>query len=127
MQLNYIKAAALSGSMAVILGAFGAHTLKPLLEPASLENFKTGVQYQFMHTLAILCLAIIYDKDKMKVAAWSFYLFISGTILFSGSLYLLSCRQLLGITGWTFLGPLTPLGGLCFIAGWINLFRLPYK
>jgi len=127
MQHNYIITAAISGALAVVLGAFGAHTLKPLLEPASLENFKTGVQYQFIHTIAILMLSKMAGNENMHITRWSYYLFLSGILLFSGSLYLLGCRQLLGITNWSFLGPLTPLGGLCFIAGWLNLIRIRQK
>lgn len=127
MQQKFVITAAISGAIAVIFGAFGAHTLKPLLEPGSLENFKTGVQYQFVHTLAILFLASLTSKENTPLARWSYYLFLSGILFFSGSLYLLSCRHLLGIENWTFLGPLTPLGGLCFIAGWLNLIRIRQK
>ena len=101
--------------LAVFFGAFGAHGLRDEIEPSSLENWKTAVQYQFFHALALLLISNI--SGVLRFVNIIFCLFLSGIILFSGSLYLLSTRNLTGISG-SFLGPLTPLGGLLLIAGW---------
>ena len=101
--------------LAVVFGAFGAHGLRDEIEPSSLENWKTAVQYQFFHALALLLISNI--SGVLRFVNIIFCLFLSGIILFSGSLYLLSTRNLTGISG-SFLGPLTPLGGLLLIAGW---------
>ncbi len=113
--------AGIAGGTAVILGAFGAHGLKPKLTPEALATFETGVRYQFLHALALFA-AVWLSKltnSKLPIIAGNFW--CAGTLLFSGSLYLLSCRALLGIETWRWLGPLTPLGGLCFITGWTLL------
>ncbi len=107
--------AAISGALAVILGAFGAHGLKKIITPDMLEVFKTGVQYQFYHTFALLAVGIFMQTSKSKALKWAGYLFIAGIFLFSGSLYLLA------ITGIKILGAITPFGGVAFIAGWIAL------
>jgi uncharacterized membrane protein YgdD (TMEM256/DUF423 family) len=119
MNKAVLSIASVLGATAVILGAFGAHALKAKLSAADLAVWKTGVEYHFYHTLAILLLAVAGTPGSKPVvtAAW---LFTAGIVLFSGSLYLLSTR---GITGLKlpFLGPVTPVGGLFFIAGWITL------
>lgn len=102
---------------AVALGAFGAHGLKQLLTGSELEVFKTGVFYQFIHALGIFLIVIlskIYDLPKLKI---SFYFFALGILFFSGSLYLLSSQNALGVS-LRFLGPITPIGGLFFMLGW---------
>lgn len=105
-----------------MLGAFGAHALKSKITSDQLQVFETGVRYQFYHSLALLVVGLIslkFEHGGIRMAAW---LFMAGIVLFSGSLYLLSNREWLGIEGWkSILGPVTPLGGLCFIAGWISL------
>ena len=119
MKTRIIVTACVSGGLAVALGAFGAHGLKQSISAADLENWKTAVNYQFYHTLALLFLAIFTSLSGKKVglAYWGFTI---GIIFFSGSLYLLSTRSLTGLSS-SFLGPVTPLGGLSFIAGWIGL------
>lgn len=117
----------LSGSafagLAVLLGAFGAHGLRSKISPDQLESFETGVKYQFIHALALLILGLLTERLPAGGARWAYYLFTIGIILFSGSIYLLSTRDLLGIASWkSFLGPITPIGGLCLICGWIALF-----
>lgn len=107
--------------IAVILGAFAAHSLKAKLSPEQLTVFETGVRYQFYHTFGLFILVLLEGKINEKTQKVVSLLFITGIILFSGSLYLLSCRTLLGLESWTWIGPITPIGGLCFIAGWITL------
>ncbi len=105
-------------AIAVIFGALGAHALKNTLSASSLESFKTGVRYQMWHALALAFLALIPVKDlNIK---WVKMLWIAGVILFSGSIYLLSIAPLININ-FSFLGPITPLGGLALISGWIIL------
>ena len=104
--------AALSGVFAVALGAFGAHGLKAVLSQTMLKTFETGVRYQFFHTLAIFTMPALISYAEEKWLKRAMIAFAVGIILFSGSLYLLSTLS------WVFLGPVTPLGGLCFILGW---------
>lgn len=108
------KLVAISGALAVALGALGAHALKEVLDPSSLESYKVAVLYHLVHTLALL--AVIQGNYK-KVTVW---LWTSGIVLFSGSIYLLAVDELMGVQ-LSFLGPITPLGGLLFIAGWLSL------
>jgi len=102
---------AISAGLSVALGAFGAHALKTRLSPELLGVFETGVRYQMFHALALLVVAAL-PPGRASIAAW---LFVAGTILFSGSLYGLS------FGGPRWLGAVTPVGGLCFLAGWAAL------
>lgn len=116
--ISYIKLAAVLGALAVVIGAFGAHGLEPLLTKYNrLDTFETAVKYHFYHTFAIFLVGVViaFGKDHklLKYSAWSF---MAGIIVFSGSLYILS------LTNVTWLGAVTPLGGLAFIGGWILLF-----
>ncbi|MCA0456936.1 MAG: DUF423 domain-containing protein [Chloroflexi bacterium] len=117
MTSTFIVIAAINGFLGVALGAFAAHSLanhfsdKPRLE----ANFKTGVQYHFYHTLAILGVAFASREFGSSLISLSGWLFLLGIILFSGSLYILS------LTGKRWLGAVTPLGGLAFLAGWVCL------
>ena len=110
--------AAILGMLAVITGAFGAHGLKALITPAQLEVWHTAVQYNFYHVFALLFLSTLKVKSSWVTAAY--YLFTVGIIFFSGSLYLLACRDLLHIESVKIIGPITPLGGLLFIVGWLS-------
>ena len=108
--------------LAVVIGAFAAHGLQSLIEARQIKTFETGVRYQFYHGFALLAVGILshwYDSKFLHWAAWAFGI---GILLFSSSLYLLACREVLGIASWTWLGPLTPIGGLFFILGWTFLF-----
>jgi uncharacterized membrane protein YgdD (TMEM256/DUF423 family) len=115
----HIKIVAFAGALAVGLGAFAAHGLKPLLDTAQIDTFKTGSFYHFVHVLAMLVIALI--SGEFKNIHRSFYLFLAGIICFSGSLYILSTKHLYGGDMWNFVGPITPIGGLFFIMGWLNL------
>jgi len=128
MQKTFLLAGTLLGALAVILGAFGAHALKAKISFDNLQIFETGVRYQFYHALALLLLAVLFDKISPGPAQIAGYCFIAGVILFSGSIYLLATRELLGIDSWKkVLGPITPLGGLALISGWLLFFMAVLK
>lgn len=122
MQRNTLALAALVMLTAVALGAFGAHGLKPRISPEALANWHTGVQYQMVHGLALLFLALAGGQLHQRYLSFARALFFGGVVCFSGSLYLLSTREVLGTQGLTqVLGPITPLGGLLYMGGWIVL------
>lgn len=112
----FISLASFSAMLAVAFGAFGAHALKNRLDDYALGVFETAVQYHFIHSLALLAVGILALSQPhtvlLKSAGWMFLL---GILVFSGSLYCLS------LTGIKWLGAITPLGGLAFIAGWACL------
>src|SRR5438128_281234 len=116
MQKFFLATGSFLAALGVILGAFGAHALKAKIEPDQLQVFETGVRYQMYHAFALILAGILFEKFNNSLVTYAGYLFIAGIIFFSGSLYLLSCRSIFGIEGWKILGPVTPLGGLCFIA-----------
>ena len=101
-----------SALVGVAAGAFGAHGLKGRLDPEMLSVFKVGVQYQMYHAFALIAAAGAHTKWPSRFVRIGGWLFVIGTILFSGSLYLLS------VSGVKWLGAITPLGGLAFLAGW---------
>ena len=121
MHKIFFKTACFLGVLSVILGAFGAHTLKSMVPPKALEIFETGVRYQFYHVFALALAGIVYSSFPNKLIYWSCYCYIGGIILFSGSLYLLTYASATNSTAFRWVGPITPLGGLLFIAGWILL------
>ena len=108
--------AAFAGVIGVVLGAFGAHALRGSIEPRLMETFQTAVHYQLIHALALLLVSLtmgwLGQSLSFEISA---YAFMSGIILFSGSLYGLVLTEM------RWLGPVTPLGGLCLIAGWLAL------
>ncbi|MBL4584799.1 MAG: DUF423 domain-containing protein [Pseudomonadales bacterium] len=111
-----LAAGAVFAFIAVGLGAFGAHGLKTVLSVAQLGTYQTAVEYQFYHALALLLVAGIgFQFPQASGLKWAAVLFVAGTVLFSGSLYALV------FTGIKILGAVTPLGGLCFLAGWLVL------
>jgi uncharacterized membrane protein YgdD (TMEM256/DUF423 family) len=107
--------AAISGFLAVALGAFGAHALRGRLAPDMLEVWETAARQHLMHALAILAAAWAVDRTGRRLAATAGWLFVAGTALFSGSLYALAW------SGVGALGAITPLGGLALLAGWLAL------
>jgi uncharacterized membrane protein YgdD (TMEM256/DUF423 family) len=111
----FFAAGAIAAALGVLLGAFGAHTLAGRVTPERLETFRTGVQYHLIHALALLVAGWASAQWPGLPATWAGYLFLAGLCLFSGSLYLLVLTD----TAW--LGAVTPLGGVAFIAGWILL------
>ena len=106
---------ALSALLAVGAGAFGAHALRERLAPDLLAVFETGARYQMYHALALLAVAWAVGRWPGSATVAAGWLFVAGTLLFSGSLYVLT------LTGQRWLGAITPLGGLAFIAGWAAL------
>ena len=113
----WIRIAAISGAIAVVAGAFGAHGLKARLEPAQLDAWTTATDYHLLHSIVLLALALFARQSGQSVDLQA-GLFAAGTLLFSGSIYLLV------LTGMKWLGPVTPIGGLLLIAGWLSLFLL---
>ncbi len=112
MERLFIIMGALSGAIGVAAGAFGAHALRARVEPRMLEVFETGARYQMYHALAMLAAAWMVSRFPGALMNASGWLFMAGTVLFSGSLYAMA------LTGVRALGAITPLGGVCFIAGW---------
>jgi uncharacterized membrane protein YgdD (TMEM256/DUF423 family) len=115
----FLTLGALSGFVAVAAGAFGAHALRARLTPDLLAVFETGARYQMYHALALLAVALLAlpaadtpSETWVRAAGWCF---VAGTVVFSGSLYVLA------LTGTRWLGAVTPLGGVAFLAGWLCL------
>jgi uncharacterized membrane protein YgdD (TMEM256/DUF423 family) len=113
-----IQLAAILGALAVGIGAFGAHGLEArLIENGRLDTFETAVKYHFYHSLAVFLVGILaLIKPDWRGLSFSAINLSIGILIFSGSLYLLS------ITGITWLGAITPIGGVAFISGWLGLF-----
>lgn len=115
-----LVAGCLFAGLAVALGAFGAHALKAVFSPQQLSIYDKGVTYQFYHSLALLAAGILFSSFPFAGVRWAAWLFMAGIVLFSGSLYVLAGLQSKGMS----IGPagiITPIGGLCFIAGWLVL------
>lgn len=121
MQNLFLFISGLSGAIAVGLGAMGAHFLKDKITPEQIYTFDKAVLYHFFHTIAILAVIALMNKLKTRALIAAGFCFIAGIIFFSGSLYLLSTKELLSIENWNFLGPVTPIGGVFFILGWIMI------
>jgi uncharacterized membrane protein YgdD (TMEM256/DUF423 family) len=111
-----LNIAALSGAVCVILASFGAHALEKVLDERAMEVFQIGIRYQMYHTLAMLAVAGLVQQDRYQkrvvIACWHW---LTGIVVFSGSLYLLA------LTGMKWLGMITPIGGILLIAGWAAL------
>jgi len=122
VKINFLLVGALAGLTGVLLGAFGAHGLRESLSPAMLTIYKTGVDYQMWHALALMGVALIlrYNPDEKSLirAGWFFLL---GIVFFSGSLYMLACFNM------KWLGMVTPVGGVFFIVGWVLLALFSLK
>ena len=115
IKITFLFAAA-AGALAVVLGAFGAHGLRGRIEERLFETFQTAVEYQMYHSLALMMVAILMREWGRSLALdIASYAFILGVLMFSGSLYGLV------LTNMEWLGPVTPVGGLCFIVGWSAL------
>lgn len=122
MQKFSLVAGSIFGAIAVMIGAFGAHALKPMLTATNrLETFETAVKYQFYHALALLLVGLLCYHLNHPALKWAAYGFVGGILIFSGSLYVLC------LTGVTWLGAITPIGGVLFILGWISLLLAALK
>lgn len=115
MERLFFALGALSAFIGVASGAFGAHGLKSRLDADMLMVFETAVRYQMYHAFALIAVSWAYARWPSTVMVASGWLFVVGTLLFSGSLYVLS------LTGMRWFGAITPFGGLAFLAGWLCL------
>lgn len=115
MYNTWIGIAAINGLIAVAAGAFGAHALKEKLDPKMLAAFETGVRYQMYHALALLAVAWVMSTQPTRLVHTSAWMMLIGIILFSGSLYGLT------LLDWRWLAPVTPVGGLSLMVGWLLL------
>lgn len=115
MERLFVMIGAFSGAIGVGAGAFGAHALRAKLEPRMLEVFETGARYQMYHAIALLGVAWACNRWPGSLTTAAGWLFVAGTVFFSGSLYALALTDIRS------LGAITPIGGVCFIAGWICL------
>lgn len=113
--------------LAVILGAFGAHGLKKIVPPETVNTFQTGVQYQMYHALALIFVGMLFEKADSGIMKWAGICFIIGILLFSGSLYLLTLLKAKNTVGLSGIGIITPFGGLFFVAGWLMMFIAIWK
>jgi uncharacterized membrane protein YgdD (TMEM256/DUF423 family) len=129
MHRKIILGGLLLSLLSVLLGAFGAHALKSIVEPDKVAIFETGVRYQFMHGLALILLALFsqqnlafpqLQKSINRVAQF----FLLGCLFFCGSLYLLTLQPLISFNYSRIVGPITPLGGMFFMLGWVSWIRL---
>lgn len=117
MNKLFLQAGAILGAIGVMIGAFGAHALKPMLiESGRLETFETGVRYQFYHAIALVLVGILAKEFHKKTMTYSGYCFLFGVLIFSGSLYLIC------FTGINVFGAVAPIGGTFLVAGWLLMF-----
>ena len=116
MDRTFFIIASLLGSLAVAFGAFGAHALRDRMEASLLANYQTGVTYMFYHVLALFVVAWAITRwPSSNLPVWAGWLFITGIVIFTGSLVLMA------FTGQRWLGAITPIGGVAFIAAWLLL------
>lgn len=126
MNYNYLITGSILAAIGVAFGALGAHWLKENINMTDIQNFETAVRYQMYHAFAILLLAALSGRFKTRLFEYAFHAFWVGTLFFSGSIYLLATREITGFY-WPWLGPITPIGGIFFITGWILLAVSGYK
>ncbi|MCC6429734.1 MAG: DUF423 domain-containing protein [Gemmatimonadaceae bacterium] len=115
MDRLFLMIGALSGAISVAAGAFGAHALREKVEPRLLEVFETAARYQMYHALALIAVGLVAARWSSGLTTSAGWLFVAGPVFFSGSLYAMT------FTGVRALGAITPIGGVCFIAGWVCL------
>tara|TARA_R110002072_G_scaffold7503_2_gene40867 strand:+ start:661095 stop:661493 length:399 start_codon:yes stop_codon:yes gene_type:complete len=116
---NIVVIAAVLAAITIALGAFGAHGLKSIVSAESLTTFETGIRYQMYHVIALLVIGLS-AQVPLTTKKWVLRFFCFGMLFFSGSIYLLALKEQLPFSV-SFLGPITPIGGLLFILGWIRL------
>ena len=123
MHKGFLKIGSLLAALAVIFGAFAAHAIKSRVSEDTLAVFETGVRYQMYHSLAIIITGVLYKDFPFKLIIWAGRSFITGIVLFSTSLYLLTYVKAIANTSMLWLGAITPFGGVCFILGWFLLCK----
>jgi uncharacterized membrane protein YgdD (TMEM256/DUF423 family) len=121
MHKQFLSISFVLGAIAVALGAFGAHALRELVDEKAIQTWQTAVQYHFYHLFAIALVAILLKQGTNAWYKRAGYLFIAGILVFSGSLYTMILLKATGSTSVNWLGAITPIGGVCFIAGWLSL------
>ena len=121
MERLWLGFGALFALTGVAAGAFGAHALKNILSDSALATFETGVRYQMYHAFGLLVVSLLAARYGSGLVGLTGWLFVAGILLFSGSLYLLALTDL------RFFGAITPLGGLCFLAGWALLLVMAIR
>lgn len=121
MRKMFLRIGSALAFLAVALGALGAHALKEILSPEHLLSFETGVRYHLLHALAIVITAMLIHFGKKRGLVYAAWLFTAGIVLFSGSIYLLALQDVWK-SNLSYLGPVTPIGGVLFLAGWVMLF-----
>ena len=121
MDRLFLTMGAASAFIGVAAGAFGAHALKGRIGQAALDTFETGARYQMYHAFALIAAAWVVARWPGPYGTTAGWLFLAGTVIFSGSLYVLS------LSGARWLGAITPLGGLSFLAGWVYLIRAVWQ
>ncbi|HIJ85791.1 MAG: hypothetical protein HW380_3481 [Magnetococcales bacterium] len=113
---RFILFGGISACLAVALGAFGKHALLPVLSQTAMETWRTGAYYHLVHGVALVLAGLVAERASHPgCALWAGWLLLAGTIIFSGSLYIIA------LTGMRILGAITPVGGLCFLTGWLLL------
>lgn len=127
MHKGFLKWGALFGMLSVMLGAMAAHALKSKVGDQELQIFETGVKYQFYHAFALLAVGILYKFYNTRLLKIAGYCFIAGIFLFSGSLYGLMIVKAKSLDGFNWLGPVTPIGGLLFILGWVLMLAVFFQ
>jgi len=121
MQKLFLIIGTLLGGLSVALGAFGAHGLKKIVAPETVTIYQTGVQYQMYHAIALLLVGILSERIFNNFIQSAGFFFLTGIVLFSGSLYLIVSMHAMNKTVPTLIGIMTPVGGLLFILGWVLL------
>jgi uncharacterized membrane protein YgdD (TMEM256/DUF423 family) len=127
MHKGFIITASILGAIAVLLGAFGAHGLKNIASESLLNTYETAVKYQFYHVFALALTGMLYAYFPSTYLVLAGKLFISGMIVFSGSLYLLTLLSLNSPTQFKWIGAITPIGGLLLVAAWLLLAISVFK
>ena len=127
MLRSLLVAGIISAALAVAFGAFGAHGLKKLVDAEGIDVFKTGVQYQFYHALALIITAVLSQKKFDRRIKWAGNFFLAGIFFFSGSLYAITLCKAMESAVPKLIFLLTPLGGVFFICGWVALFFTVFK
>lgn len=123
MKKAFLLWAGIFGLLAVVLGALGAHALKEILSEDQIDSFETGVRYQMYHALLLLIISCLKELQSKAIL----FLIVAGVFLFSFSIYLLNLRYELGMEGLSFLGPITPIGGILLISAWASIIVKAFK